>query len=60
VRELPPAPDGDGASRTGPPLWLRLLVLAVVLWLGVRVVRNVTDALTTIAGRPHPQAAGPA
>ena len=32
-----------------PPLWLRLLVGAVALWLAVRIVGNVTDSLTGIA-----------
>jgi hypothetical protein len=40
-----------------PPLWLRGLILAVVLWLAVRIVGNVTQSLTGIfAGHGPPQA----
>jgi len=28
------------------PFWLRGLILAVVLWLAVRIVSNVTESLT--------------
>ena len=28
------------------PLWLRGLIIAVVLWLAVRIVANVTESLT--------------
>jgi hypothetical protein len=28
------------------PFWLRGLILAVVLWLGVKIVSNVTESLT--------------
>ena len=32
--------------RTIAPLWLRGLILAVALWLAVRIVGNVTASLT--------------
>ncbi len=58
------APDVTPPAPTEPdvraPLWLRLLVLFVVLWLGIRIVRNVTDSLVAIThagadrGRPGP------
>lgn len=34
-----------GGVRSGPPIWLALLLLLAALWLGVRIVHNVTDAL---------------
>lgn len=38
-----------------PPLWLTLLLLFVAVWLGVRIVDHVTEALTAAAiGRPAP------
>lgn len=59
-------PDAPATTEAGlprprhqAPLWLRLLLLFVLLWLGVRIVGNVTDTLTGIAdGRaPAPPAA---
>lgn len=32
------------------PRWMALLLLCVAVWLGVRMVDNVTDTLTAIAG----------
>jgi hypothetical protein len=47
--------------NTHAPLWLRGLILAVVLWLAVKIVGNVTESLTGMVegGRPAPtQAVG--
>ncbi len=38
------------------PLWLTGLILAVVLWLAVRIVGNVTEALTGMAHGDPPAA----
>lgn len=43
--------DASGAVGTPRPLgrapiWLRLLILAVAVWLAVRIVGNVTETLT--------------
>jgi hypothetical protein len=49
----------EGDAPSGPaPVWLRLLILAVTLWLGVRILQNVTDMLSGIAG-DVPTAAAP-
>jgi hypothetical protein len=45
-----PAPHRHGA----PPIWLRGLLLFVVLWLAVRIIDNVTDSLSGIAGLHKP------
>jgi hypothetical protein len=37
-----------------PPLWLRVVLLAVVVWLAVRIVGNVTESLSGIAGAHRP------
>jgi hypothetical protein len=56
-----PEPDAaiaHPAAQQRAPLWLRLLLLGVVLWLGVRITQNVTEALTGMA-RDAPAAANP-
>ncbi|MDR3522595.1 MAG: hypothetical protein P4L66_00675 [Acetobacteraceae bacterium] len=35
----------------GLPFWLSWPTLIVVIWLGVQIVRNVTDTLSTLAAR---------
>ncbi len=37
-----------------PPLWLRVVLLAVVVWLAVRIVGNVTESFSGIAGAHRP------
>jgi hypothetical protein len=44
-------PDHEPVARA--PMWLRLLVLFVVLWLGVKIVHNVTDSLISMTGVTH-------
>jgi len=40
-------------TRLSAPFWLRGLILAVVLWLAVKIVGNVTESLTgMVEGRP--------
>jgi hypothetical protein len=41
----------DGRSADRAPTWLRVLILAVVLWLAVRIVQNVTESLTGMVSR---------
>ncbi len=48
-----PEPPLPPANDLQPPLWLKVLVLFVVLWLGVKIIRNVTDSLIGMTGRPH-------
>jgi hypothetical protein len=46
-----PERDDEPGSAHRAPLWLRGLILFVVLWLGVRIVGNVTDSLRGMVGR---------
>ena len=40
-------------SRYRAPFWLRGLILAVAVWLAVRIVDNVTESLTgMVVGAP--------
>lgn len=39
------------------PLWIAALLLFVAVWLGARILHNVTEALTRIASGP-PAASG--
>jgi hypothetical protein len=39
-----------------PPIWLRLAVLFVALFLGTRILRTMTDTLTGIVGVSQPAA----
>lgn len=41
--------DDDLQQRARAPLWLRLLIFGVLLWLAVRILQNVTESLTGIA-----------
>lgn len=41
--------DDDPPRPVWPPIWLRLLLGGVALWLAVRIVQNVTESLTGIA-----------
>lgn len=45
-------------NRYRAPFWLRGLILAVLLWLAVRIVGNVTESLTGMVegGPPAPAA----
>lgn len=49
---------GQRRRRGRPPWWLVAVLLFVTVWLGVRIVDHVTDALTG-AGIPAAPAAGP-
>jgi hypothetical protein len=48
----------DVGSPLHAPAWLRVLLLGVVVWLGVRIVGNITGSLTVIAVDGTPVAVG--
>jgi len=55
---MPQRPTADPQPYQRAPLWLRLVVLFVVLWLGVRIVRTVTDTLIAMTHGPSVSRAG--
>jgi len=48
---------GPVRPHRGVPAWLALLLLFVAIWLGVRILENVTEALTGIVTGPQTHAA---
>jgi hypothetical protein len=58
MRDMPddhPLPPNRSVGR--PPLWLVIILVFVAIWLGMRIVDHVTDALTG-AGSSAPTPAG--